>query len=227
MTGIPLELWDREPRMAVTDAPGTVGVNLDPIRPAVFAESIAMRLGIDMPRVGSGTYASATIGTSTTAGARAKSADAPETAAAFTVQTAMPKRVSARLALTLEDIAAVGTDNFEAALRENLALALSAELDDQVINGDGNAPNLAGMFNRLDDPSAPGAGVASFDNFVEAFAGGIDGLWAGTLKEVAVVSGVDTYRLSARTFRDAAGQGPWGFVFRQLRDGQDRRMVDE
>ena len=59
MTGIPLELWDipRAPRMEVTSAPGAgnVGVNLDPIRPAVFAQSIAMRLGIDMPRVGSGT----------------------------------------------------------------------------------------------------------------------------------------------------------------------------
>ncbi len=59
--GIPLELWDvpteqrgaegeRETR-AITPAPGTVGVNLDPIRPAVFANSIAPRLGVEMPRV--------------------------------------------------------------------------------------------------------------------------------------------------------------------------------
>ena len=62
--GIPLELWDipapaeqrREDR-AITAAPATVGVNLDPIRPAVFANSIAPRLGIQMPRVLSGTYA--------------------------------------------------------------------------------------------------------------------------------------------------------------------------
>ena len=62
--GIPLELWDvpisrrdgegeRETR-AITPAPGTVGVNLDAIRPAVFANSIAPRLGIEMPRVMSG-----------------------------------------------------------------------------------------------------------------------------------------------------------------------------
>ena len=41
--GIPLELWDtpeREKRADVpTSAPGTVGVNLDRIRPAVFAHS--------------------------------------------------------------------------------------------------------------------------------------------------------------------------------------------
>ena len=50
--GIPLELWDtangdRETRAdTATGAPGTVGVNLDRIRPAVFAASIAPRLGI-------------------------------------------------------------------------------------------------------------------------------------------------------------------------------------
>ncbi len=209
--GIPLELWDvpetrqaengRETR-AVTPAPGTVGVNLDPIRPAVFANSIAPRLGIAMPRVASGTYASATITTSQSAAAKDKSAAIEATAGAMTVTTATPKRVSARLELTLEDIAAVGQANFESALRENLSLALSDELDDQAINGDGSAPNLKGMFNVLTDPSAPAAGVAAFDIFVAAFAGGVDGLWANTLKDVAIVAGPETYRLSAQSFRD-------------------------
>lgn len=36
--------------------------------------------------------------------------------------------------------------------------------------------------------------------------GGIDGLWANTVKDVAIVAGVDTYQLSARTFRDVTGQ---------------------
>ena len=214
--GIPLELWEvpspetrrqddgRETR-AVTPAPGTVGVNLDPIRPAVFANSIAPRLGIEMPRVGTGTYATATITGSQTTEAKAKSAAIDATAGSLTVTTATPKRVSARLELTLEDIAAIGQENFEAILRENLALALSDQLDDQAINGNGTAPNLSGIFQRLTDPTAPTA-VAGFDDFVAAFAGGVDGLWANTVKEVAIVAGVETYRLSARTFRDATGQ---------------------
>ena len=205
--GIPLELWDL-PRPAeqrdITPAPGTVGINLDPIRPAVFANSIAPRLGVQMPRVMSGTYATGTITTSQTATPLAKSAAAVGAVGAISVTTATPKRISARLELTLEDIAAVGQANFESILRENLSLALSDELDDQVINGDGAAPNLAGIFERLANPSAPGATVAAFDDFVTAFAGGIDGLWANTIKEVAIVAGVDTYRLSAQTFRDIA-----------------------
>ena len=78
-------------------------------------------------------------------------------------------------------------------------------MDDQAINDNGTAPNLSGIFQRLTDPTAPTA-VAGFDDFVAAFAGGVDGLWANTVKEVAIVAGVETYRLSARTFRDATGQ---------------------
>ena len=99
--GIPLELWDvgrpadrgAELRADVaTGAPGTVGVNLDAIRPAVFAESVLPRLGVEMPRVESGTYASATISTSLTAGSKAAGAGQAATAAAFTVASVTPKR---------------------------------------------------------------------------------------------------------------------------------------
>ena len=84
--GIPLGLWDvpaLAEQRAATEAPGTVGVNLDAIRPAVFANSIAPRLGIEMPRVRSGTYASAAIATSTAAAAMDKGGVADATAATF------------------------------------------------------------------------------------------------------------------------------------------------
>ena len=113
--GIPLELWDvpvPAEQRAATDAPGTVGVNLDSIRPMVFANSIAPRLGIEMPRVASGTYASATVTGALAAGPKAKGSDAVATAAAFTVTTATPKRISARLSIQIEDIAAVGQAKF-------------------------------------------------------------------------------------------------------------------
>ena len=206
--GIPLELWDvptetRETETrAVTSAPSSgTGVNLDPVRPAVFAASIAPRLGIEMPRVPSGTFSSATISTSLTAEAKAKGAAVAATAAAFTVSTATPKRVSARLEILLEDIATVGAENFESSLRENLSMALSAELDDQVINGTGTAPNLSGMFKRLTDPSAPAAGVETWTRFLAIQSGGVDGLWASRLSDIALVVNPETYRLAAATFQ--------------------------
>ena len=123
--GIPLELWDvpsenGETRQdAPTGAPGTVGVNLDRIRPAVFAASIASTLGIEMPRVESGSYGSATISTSLSAASQAKGDSAQATAAGFTVSSVTPKRISARLGIRVEDVAAVGQANFESILREN------------------------------------------------------------------------------------------------------------
>ncbi len=206
--GIPLELWDTaaptEKRAdAVTGAPGTVGVNLAPLLPAVFAPSIAPRLGIEMPRVESGSYATATLTTNLTAAAKSKGGAAEATAAAFTPTTVTPKRISARMAVAIEDVASVGVGNFESILRENLSLVLSDALDDAAINGDGQAPNLKGMLASLTDPDDPTA-VADFDAFAATHAGGIDGLWASTLADVGIVVGPATYALSARTFQSAA-----------------------
>ena len=114
-----------------------------------------------------------------------------------------PKRISARLGIRLEDVAAVGQANFESILRENLSLVLSDALDDQMINGDGAAPSLAGIFGQLADPTDPTA-VADFDAFAAAHAGGIDGLWSNTLSEVGIVCGPATMELAARTFQSAA-----------------------
>ena len=210
VSGIPLELWDVPQEIeqrqtdAATSAPGTTGINLDRIRPAVFANSIATRLGVEMPRVMSGTYASATITTGLSAGAKAKGAVQDSTAAGFTVTSVTPKRISARLSIQIEDVAAVGQANFESTLRENLSLVLSDQLDQQAINGTGTAPNLTGIFQSLTDPTAAPSAVATFDDFASAHAGGIDGLWANTLKEVAIVCGPATMALSARTFQTTA-----------------------
>ena len=194
--GIPLELWDvpnerrQQEDRATTPAPDTVGVNLDTIRPMVFANSIAPMLGIEMPRVASGTYATATIGTSATAAAKAKGAAIVATAGALTVQTTTPKRIAARLELAIEDIAAVGQSNFEAILRQNLSLALSDQLDNYAINGvraDNAAGDAAaqpkGIFAQLTDPTAPNS-IANFDAFAAAHAGGVDGLWARSIMDV-------------------------------------------
>ena len=210
--GIPFSLWQPPRRTsdeerAITAAPGTTGINLDVLRPFVFAPSVVDRLMVDMPMVGSGTYASGTITTAATADAVPKggtgtTGDVPETAAAFTVQTTTPHRIGASLNLAIEDIAAVGQDNFESLLRQHISLAVSDELDDQMLNGDGMNDDLTGIFERLTDPVAPAAGVIGFDGFIAAFADGIDGLWSNTMSEVSIVAGTDTYKLSAKTFRD-------------------------
>ena len=209
---IPLELWNvprnREAHSTedrvITPAPGTVGINLDVLRPQVFAPSVVDQLSVDMPMVESGTYASGTISTAATADAVAKGADVPETEAGFTVQTTTPHRIGASLNLAVEDIAAVGQSNFESVLREHISLVLSDELDGQLLTGDDTNDDLIGFFERLADPTAAPAAVSDFDAFAAAHASGIDGLWAGKLMDVSIVCGPATYGLSARTFQTAA-----------------------
>ena len=204
---IPLEVWSRpEQRQqvetetrAITPAPSTVGVNLDVLRPYVFAPSVVDKLMVEMPMVESGTYATGTISTAATADAVPKggsgtTGDVPETAAAWTTATTTPHRVGASLMLAAEDIAAVGQANFEAVLRDHISLVLSDELDDQLLNGDGQNDDLTGLFQRLTDPSAPGAGIATFDTFVAAFADSIDGLWASMMSEVSIMAGTELDR---------------------------------
>ena len=204
---VPLELWNvprgESERRDITPAPGTVGVNLDTLRPAVFAPSVVDKLMLDMPMVESGTYASGTISTVATADAVAKSAAVPETAGAFTVQTTTPHRIGAAMNLSLEDIAAVGASNFESILRQHISLVLSDELDDQILNGDGSSDDLTGFFKRLTNPDAPAANVETWTRFLAVQSGGIDGLWASELSDIGLLVGVDTFRLAAQTFQGA------------------------
>ena len=236
---IPFELWQppaREERdaehRAITAAPGTVGVNLDVLRPFVFAPSVVDKLMVEMPQVPSGTYASGTISTAATAGAVPKggsgtTGDVPETGASFTVTTTTPHRIGASLRLAIEDVAAVGQQNFESLLRQHISLAVSDELDDQMLNGDGQGDNLTGFFQRLTDPSAPAAGVETWTRFLAIQSGGIDGLWATELSEIGLLVGPETYRLAAATFQGTdseesaasylkrMGSSAYGFVTNQ------------
>ena len=84
-------------------------------------------------------------------------------------------------------------------------MALSDELDKQIISGNGTAPNLSGILQGLTSPTDTPAAVALFDDFVGKFSDGVDGLWAPTCADVSLVVGVDTYRVAAKAFRDGSG----------------------
>ena len=210
---IPIDLWEHDRPApsaevrAATPAPSTgTGVQVAPISPFLFAPSIAPRLGIDMPSVGSGGYSEMTIGTSVPAAPKAKGANATDTAGALVAVTATPRRISARMTVTLEDVSAIGQANFEAALRQNVSMALSDAYDSQAIAGSGTAPNVNGLINQLTDPGNPTA-IATFDAFVESFADQVDGLFATMVRQVVIVTNPDAYKLAAQTFRGTAANG--------------------
>ena len=161
---------------------------------------------LDMPVVPSRqSYSTGTIGTSLSADAVVKGGDVPQSDGAITVQTTQPHRLGGSLAIAIEDIAAIGTENFESIFRQNLSMVLSAHLDHNLLNGDitTDANELEGFFKRLTDPAVPAANAETWTRFLAIQSGGIDGLWATELEHIAMVVGVETYRLAAATFQGA------------------------
>lgn len=212
---VPLEMFT-PPRpvetRAVSEAPSDVGVNLAPILPSIFARAVVPRLGVEMPRVPTGTYATGTITGDLSAEAKNKGDAVAAQAATITTATTTPHRISARLSIALEDIAAVGTDNFEAALRQNLSLAMSAQLDAYGLSGTGAGPQPTGLLTRLADPTDPTT-VVDWAAFVATAADGIDGgPWAEDMTAVRLCVNADTMRLAEKTFRDPVGTQNAGYA---------------
>ena len=210
---IPVEMFDvpakrqAEHRVdAPTTAPTTgTGVNLDPIYPAIYARSVLPRLGVAMPRVGSGTYATMTITAGLSAGAEAAGDARESTAATLTPKTTTPHRVSARLSLRIEDIASIGAGNFESMLRQNLMLALSDELDRLGLNGDPSttAAEPQGLLSQLTDSTAP-TSVIDFDGYARLAADGIDGgPWAEGMGDVRLLVNAETMRHAETKFQES------------------------
>jgi len=179
--GIPITLFelDAKPREERADAATVIpasntGVNLAPVMPAIFARAVLPRLGVAMPMVGSGAYSVPVITKSQSAAAVAKGSAQESTAGTITPKATSPHRVSARLTIQVEDVASFGNDTFEGALRQNLMLALSDQLDTLGLTGDNTGANPQGLLSQLTDPDNP-ANVVDFDGFVALAADGIDG----------------------------------------------------
>ena len=199
MGTIPFELFEVEQR-AITPTPGTTGTNFTSIQPAVFASSIAGRLGIDMPTVGSGTYSVPKVSTSLTAGAVAAGSDTVETAMALEFESTTPHRYGGGFAVRAETLAAVGLPDFEAALRTNLQQVMGSVLDDAILNGDGTGNAINGLVNQLAAPDDPAAANVGFADFVGLQADQIDGLFAGTAASVNMFVNVDVMKLAMKAF---------------------------
>ena len=201
---IPHELFEpREAKdqRAATDAPATgTQVNEQPVQPFIYKEGVAGFLGIDMPQVGGGTASHPVLTTGTPAGMKAKGAAADETEAAFTISTSTPKRVTGSFRVRVEDMALF--PQLEDSLRRDIPMSLSNAVEEQILNGDGSAPNITGLLQRLADPDeamekhTPGT-------YVSAVAGSLDGIHGYTLGDLRTLAGKQTYQAMASGYFDS------------------------
>lgn len=182
---------------ALTSAPASPDVNRvnQPIIPRVFAGGVADFLGIGMPSVGVGervyTYLSAGVDPEM----KAKDAGVDADAATFTPKTFAPVRLSARYKFRIEDLAVLA--GMESALRGDLRMAMREAMDNQILNGDGDAPNVDGLLataakGGLADVANPAA-VVDAESLINAYASQVDGKFATAQSGIRMLIGAATY----------------------------------
>ena len=184
-------LPDTEQRAVTPVAAEAVGMGSQAdILPRVFTRSIASSLGVAMPSVPMGTRTFPVMLTGSTASMQAKGGKQEAEAGSFGGFTLSPRRLTGSYEVGVEDLQLLR--GLEDSLRRDLRATLQDRMDDQIVNGDGNAPNVAGFLSELPAPAAAGA-RANFARYIAAFTGLIDGLNAYGISELRAVFGTKVY----------------------------------
>ena len=195
---VPLDLLEQR---AVTPAPGDVGQNQAPIIPGVFPQSCAAFLGIDMPTVGVGESVYPVLTKNAEVKTPAENAAAAETTGSFSADVLSPSRLQAAFFYSREDRARFA--GMDAALRENLSMALSDGLDDQILSGTNGL--LTGTILANHNVSA----VTDFAGYLKEFGHArVDGVYATGTSDLRVVVGAGTYAHAGSVYRTTEGDSP-------------------
>ena len=199
---MPLALFDLDrPAEVRAVTPGVQAVEVTrPTIPYIFERSVAAMLGVTFPGVAPGAANFPVVTTAPPADAVAKDGAAPSTAAAFTLTTRTPKRVSGSFEVRREDMAV--QPDIESSLRMAIGGSLRDELDDQVIGGAGSGGDLNGLFNQADDVSADST-KETFGTGIARLAALVDGQFANGWGDLRAIVGSKTFSAYAALFQNS------------------------
>ena len=155
-----------------------------------------------MPETAAGDQGFPVLATSVTAGPKAKGAAAAQTAGAFTVTTAQPRRVTGQVKFRREDAARL--DGMEMSLQQNLrAVIVDGVNNGQLLNGSGcrrrNAQRVVQPADGRDRLRLRAR--ATYATYNTELLSAIDGINASERTDVRAVFGMDTYRVAGASFR--------------------------
>ena len=140
---------------------------------------------------------------------KAKDAAADATAAAFTLTKREGHRVTGQYQFRVEDIALL--PSLDDDLRPAQAGAVTDNVDDQLIDGNGVAPNLSGLFHQATDVAAASA-VETFATGVARFAALIDGKHANGWGDLRIAIGPSTFALYAGLFQSNGDESLFDYL---------------
>ena len=189
---VPLDLLEQR---AVTPAPAEVGQNQAAIIPGVFPQACASFLGVDMPRVSVGDAVFPVLTTNADAKTPAENAAAADTTGSFSADVLSPARIQAAFFYSREDRARFA--GMDAALRENLSMALADGLDEQVLAG----PN--GLFAGTVLANHNVNAITDFAGYLKDLAyGRVDGTYAAMTSELRIAVGAPTFAHMGSVYRN-------------------------
>ena len=193
-------LLPAEQRAVTTTTQNDGPVRQVPIIDRLFRQpdGILDMLGVGLMSSGPGQteYPLVAAGT-TNVGQTAENTDIADPAAmTFTFETLKPTgRLSGSYELTAELRASVA--GIEQALRRDLALLVEEQMILQVLNGNGSAPQVNGLLNRVAAPTTNPTAEATFADYVSLGAMAVDGYFAGDETDTDILIPIDTYQHAA------------------------------
>ena len=167
----------------------------------VFTRTVAARLGVRMAMVPPGESNYPVMLTGTTAAMRNIGTMQDAVAATFQGFSLSPIRLHARY--LFENIDQYRLRGYEEQLRADIRAVMSDAMDDQIVNGDGTAPEVSGFLNELTSPADPTA-VTTWAQYYKAFSDQIDGINAYAIGDVIALLGSETFSYAETLFRTGA-----------------------
>ena len=179
--------------------PGVTAVQqAAPTVPYAFERSALAALGFTFPTVASGQANYPVVTTGAPASSKDKGVAADATAAAFRLDTRVPKRIAGAFEIRAEDEAIF--PEMEQSLRESLMDSMSNALDEGGFNGDGTSGALDGVFNQATNVAAATA-TETFATGVARLAALVDGQYAYDWSDLRCVIGSSTFAKFAGVFQ--------------------------
>ena len=165
-----------------------------PILSRLFARGIMDAMGVRLDSVPVGLSEYPILTDSVSPEMVAEGTDVDTEVATFTSQILKPKRLVSRYEFTAEAQATI--PGLDAALSSDLQMAMTSQMDSEVLTGDGTGANVRGFDTALTFPSDPTNKVTNV-TFINAILEVIDGLHASSEADVSAVIGPDTYKVIA------------------------------
>ena len=185
---------------AATAVTGNSGAMSHPVLARLFAQSATAFLGVDMVSVARGVSAHPVLTAGVSPAMVAKGTAKDAEAATVAITSLPPVRLTARYLASIEDFARI--DSLEDALRADLVASLAEKMDQQVVAGNGAAPNVEGIQDAIAAAAAPAA-VSAFADFAGLAALAVDGKGAANARQVRLLTDIPTYQSASVSFATA------------------------